>query len=218
LKEKYRILIADDHAIVRESLRSLLSLNPDFEVIGEAGDGREAIRMIENLKPHLVLMDLSMPKTDGLVAIKEVKRRFPKTKVLVLTVYKDEELIMATLDLGVNGYVLKDSTYTELMMAMKSVLSGKPYICPGISEKVIEGYLDGRKTLKASSPWMTLTHREREILKLIAEGHKCREIAEYLYISPKTVEIHRSNLMKKLDIRTTAELVAFALKKRLIVE
>jgi two-component system response regulator NreC len=218
MKEKYRILIAEDQAIVRECLRSLVSLNPEFEVVGEAGDGREAIRMTGTLRPDLILMDLSMPKTDGLVAIKEVKKRFPKTRVLVLTVYKDEELIMATLDLGVDGYALKDSTYAELMVAMKSVLSGNSYICPGISEKVIKGYLDGRKPLKAFSPWMTLTSREREILKLIAEGHKCGKIAEYLYISPKTVETHRSNLMKKLGIRTTAELVAYALKKGLIVE
>jgi two-component system response regulator NreC len=218
VKEKYRILIAEDQAIVRECLRSLLSLNPEFEVVGEAEDGREAIQMAEHLRPHLVLMDLSMPKTDGLVAIKEVKRRFPKTKILVLTVHKDEELIMATLDLGVNGYALKDSTYAELTMAIKSVLSGKPYICPGISEKVIKGYLDGRRPLKVSGSLMTLSPREREVLKLIGEGHKCGKIAEYLYISPKTVETHRSNLMKKLGIRTTAELVAYALKKGLIVE
>jgi two-component system response regulator NreC len=218
VKEKYRILIAEDQTIVREALRSLLSLNPEFEVVGEAEDGREAIRLTENLKPHLVLMDLSMPKTDGLNALKEVKRRFPKTKVLVLTVHKDEELIMATLDLGVDGYALKDSTYADLTVAIKNVLNGKPYICPGISDKVIEGYLDGRKTLKASSPWMTLTPREREILKLIAEGYKSREIASYLYISPKTVEVHRSNLMKKLNISTNAGLVAFSLKKGLTAE
>jgi two-component system response regulator NreC len=218
VKEKCRILIADDQTIVREGLRSLISLNPGFEVVGEAADGREAVQLTETLKPDLILMDLSMPKTDGLIAIKEVKRRFPRTKVLVLTVYRDEELIMATLDSGVDGYALKDSTHAELTTAMNSVLSGKPYICPGISEKVIKGYLDGRKTLRASSPWLTLTPREWEILKLIAEGHKCGQIAEYLFISPKTVETHRSNLMKKLNIRSTAGLVTFALRKGLIVK
>jgi two-component system response regulator NreC len=218
VKEKYRILIADDQTIVRECLRSLVSLNPDFEVVGEAGDGREAIQLTENLKPDLVLMDLSMPRTDGLNAIQEVKGRFPKTKVLVLTVHRDEELIIGTLEMGVDGYALKDSTYAELMVAIGNVLGGKPYICPGISEKVIKGYLDGRKALKASSPWMTLSHREREILKLIAEGQKSGKIAEYLCISPKTVQTHRTKLMKKLGLRTTADLVAFALKKGLIVE
>ncbi len=218
MKGKYRIVIAEDQTIVREALRSLLSLNPDYEVVGEAGDGREAIRLTENLKPHLVLMDLSMPKTDGLNAIKEIKTRFPKTKVLVLTVHKDEELIMTTLNMGVDGYALKDSTYAELTVAIKNILNGKPYICPGISEKVIEGYLDGRKTLKNSNPWLTLTSREQEVLKLISEGYKPREIADYLFISPKTVEVHRSNLLKKLNISTNAGLVAFGLKKGLIGE
>jgi DNA-binding NarL/FixJ family response regulator len=209
VKEKYRILIADDQTIVRECLRSLVSLNPEFKVVGEAGDGREAIQLTENLKPDLILMDLSMPRTDGLNAIQEVKERFPKTKVLVLTVHRDEELIIETLEMGVDGYALKDSTYAELIVAIRNVLGGKPYICPGISEKVIKGYLDGRKALKASSPWMALSLREREILKLIAE---------YLCISPKTVETHRAKVMKKLGLRTTADLVAFALKKGLIVE
>jgi DNA-binding NarL/FixJ family response regulator len=218
VKEKYRILIAEDQTIVREALRSLLSLNSDFEIVGEAGDGREAIRLTESLKPHLVLMDLSMPKTDGLNAVKEIKRRFPKTKVLVLTVHKDEELVMTTLDMGVDGYALKDSTYAELAVAINNVLNGKPYICPGISDKVIEGYLKGRKALRASNPWMTLTPREREVLNLIAEGYKSREIASYLYISSKTVEVHRSNLMKKLNISTNAGLVTFAMKKGLVSE
>jgi len=188
-------------------------VNPDFEVVGEAEDGREAIQLTENLRPDLILMDLSMPKTDGLNAIEEVKRRFPKTKVLVLTVHKDEELVMAALDMGVDGYALKDSSYAELMMAINNVLKGMPYICPGISAKVIKGYLDGRKALKASSPWLTLTSREREILKLIAEGYKSSEIADYLSISPKTVQSHRTNIMKKLNLRTKAGLVAYALKK-----
>ncbi len=218
MKGKYRIVIAEDQTIVREALRFLLTLNPDFEVVGEAGDGREAIRLTENLKPHLVLMDLSMPKTDGLNAIKEIKTRFPKTKLLVLTVHKDEELIITTLDMGVDGYALKDSTHAELMAAIKTVLNDRPYICPGISDKVIEGYLDGRKTLKSSNPWLTLTSREREVLKLIGEGYKPREIADYLFISPKTVEVHRSNLLKKLNISTNAGLVAFGLKKGLIGE
>ena len=213
MKGKCRILIAEDQAIVRECLRSLLSVNPDFEVVGEAEDGREAIQLTENLRPDLILMDLSMPKTDGLNAIEEVKRRFPKTKVLVLTVHKDEELVMAALDMGVDGYALKDSTYAELMVAINNVLKGMPYICPGISAKVIKGYLDGRKALKASSPWLTLTSREREILKLIAEGYKSSEIADYLSISPKTVQSHRTNIMKKLNLRTKAGLVAYALKK-----
>jgi two-component system response regulator NreC len=218
VKKKYRILIAEDQTIVREGLRSLLSTNPELEVVGEAADGREAIQLIEKLNPHLVLMDLSMPRTDGLNATREAKRRFPQTRILALTVHNDEEHIRATFSTGADGYALKDSTRAELMVAIKNVLSGKYYICPGISKQIIEGYLQGRKGFKDLSPWMSLSPRERQILKLIAEGYKAKEIGHYLFISPKTVEKHRSNLMKKLDISTTAGLVAFAAKTGLIVK
>lgn len=218
MKEKYRILIAEDQTIVREGLCSLLSTNPELEVVGEAADGREAIQLIEKLNPHLVLMDLSMPRTDGLNATREAKRRFPQTRILALTVHNDEEHILATLSSGADGYALKDSTRGELMVTIKNVLSGKYYICPGISKQMIEGYLQGRKGFKDLSPWMSLTPRERQILKLVAEGYKTKKIGDYLFISPKTVEKHRSNLMGKLDIRTTAGLVTFAAKAGLIVK
>ena len=218
MKKKYRILIAEDQTIVREGLRSLLSTNPEFEVVGEAADGREAIHLIEKLNPHLVLMDLSMPRTDGLNATREAKRRFPQTRILALTVHSDEEHILATFSTGADGYALKDSTRGELMVAIKNVLSGKYYICPGISKQMIEGYLQGRKGFKDLSPWMSLTPRERQILKLVAEGYKAKKIGDYLFISPKTVQKHRSNLMKKLDIRNTAGLVAFAAKAGLILK
>jgi len=218
VKKKYRILIAEDQTIVREGLCSLLSTNPELEVVGEAADGREAIHLIEKLNPHLVLMDLSMPRTDGLNATREAKRRFPQTRILALTVHNDEEHILAAFSTGADGYALKDSTRGELMVAIKNVLSGKYYICPGISKQMIEGYLQGRKGFKDLSPWMSLTPRERQILKLVAEGYKAQKIGDYLFISPKTVQKHRSNLMKKLDIRTTAGLVAFAAKAGLILK
>jgi DNA-binding NarL/FixJ family response regulator len=194
----------------------LLSSNPDFEIIGEAEDGREAIRCVEKFKPDLILMDLSMPRINGLDAIKEIKKRFSETKILVLTVHKTEEYILATLKSGADGYILKDSTHAELVLAVKNVLSGKHYISPGISEKVIEGYLEGKKTLKRKSSWETLTQREREILKLIAEGYKNKEIGDYLCISPKTVEKHRANLMEKLDLHNVQALTTFAIEKGLV--
>ena len=214
--QKVRIVIAEDHTILREGLKSLLSSNPDFEIIGEAEDGREAIRCVEKFKPDLILMDLSMPRINGLDAIKEIKKRFSETKILVLTVHKTEEYILATLKSGADGYILKDSTHAELVLAVKNVLSGKHYISPGISEKVIEGYLEGKKTLKRKSSWETLTQREREILKLIAEGYKNKEIGDYLCISPKTVEKHRANLMEKLDLHNVQALTAFAIEKGLV--
>jgi DNA-binding NarL/FixJ family response regulator len=216
MKEKQRIVIAEDHRILREGLRALISSNPDFDIVGEAEDGRDAIRCVEKLVPDLILLDLSMPRMNGMEAIKEIKKQCPETKILVLTVHRTEEYILATLRAGADGYALKDATHTELVMAIKSVLMGKRYLSPGVSEKVIEGYLEGRKTLKSSTPWDTLTQREREVLKLIAEGYKNKAIADYLYISVKTVEKHRANLMKKLDLHNTSSLTAFAMEKGLV--
>jgi DNA-binding NarL/FixJ family response regulator len=153
---------------------------------------------------------------NGIEAIRDIKKRHPEIKIIALTVHKTEEYILATLDAGADGYVLKDATHNELMMAISSVLSGKPYLSPGVSEKVIEGYLEGRRTLKAGSTWDTLSQREREVLKLIAEGYKNKEIADILFISIKTVEKHRSNLMKKLGLHNAAALTAFAIEKGLI--
>ena len=216
MKEKKRIVIAEDHTILREGLRSLLISDPDFDVVGEAVDGRDAIRCTEKCLPDLLLLDLSMPRMNGLEAIREIKKRCPETKILVLTVHKTEEYILATLQAGANGYVLKDASHSELVVAIKSVLIGKPYLSPGISEKVIEGYLEGKKTLKSRSSWETLTKREREILKLIGEGNKNKEIADYLFISVKTVEKHRANLMQKLDLHNASALTALAMEKGLI--
>jgi len=212
----YRIIIAEDHTILREGLKSLLCSSPNLEIVGEAEDGREAIRCVEKFKPDLILMDLSMPRMNGMDAIREIKKRFSGTKILVLTVHKTEEYILATLKAGADGYVLKDATHAELMMAVKNVLSGKYYISPGISEKVIEGYLEGRKTLKTRTSWETLTQREREILKLIAEGYKNKEIADDLCISVKTVEKHRANLMEKLDLHNVQALTTYAIEKGIV--
>jgi two-component system response regulator NreC len=216
MKAKQRIIIAEDHTSLREGLRSLLSSDPDLDVVGEAQDGQEAIRCVEKLKPNLVLMDLSMPRMNGLDAIKEIKRQSPDTKILVLTVHKNEEYIVATLQAGADGYALKDSTHAELGLAIKNVLCGNHYISPGISGRVIEGYLEGRKPLLPTSPFETLTQRERGILKMIAEGYKNKDIADYLCISVKTVEKHRANLMQKLDLHNVSALTAFALEKGLV--
>jgi DNA-binding NarL/FixJ family response regulator len=216
MNPKKRIVIAEDHTILREGLRALLSAKPDYEIVGEAEDGNAAIHCVEKLKPNLVLMDLSMPRMNGMDAIKEIKKRSPETKVLVLTVHKTDEYIMATFQAGADGYVLKDSTHAELELAIQNVLSGKHFISPGISDKLIGGYLQGKKTLKITTPWETLTQRERGILKLIAEGYKNKEIADYLCISVKTVEKHRANLMQKLDLHNISDLTAFAIEKGLI--
>jgi DNA-binding NarL/FixJ family response regulator len=217
MSPKYRIVIAEDHTILREGLRALLSSSPDFEIVGEAEDGREAVRCVEKLKPNLILTDLSMPKMNGMDAIREIKKKSPETKILVLTVHKTEEYILATLQAGADGYLLKDSTHAELVAAVRHVLGGKHYISPGISDKVLKGYLEGRKTLKTKTAWETLTQREREILKLIAEGYKNKEIADDLCISVKTVEKHRSNLMEKLNLHNVQALTTYAIEKGLVL-
>lgn len=216
--DKKSIVIAEDHTILREGLKMLLSSNPQYEIVAEAEDGLQAIRHCESLHPDLVLMDLSMPRMNGMGAVQEIKKTCPQTKILVLTVHKTEEYILATLKAGADGYVLKDATHSELELAIECVFSGKSYLSPGISEKVIEGYLEGRKSVRPVSSWDTLTQREREILKMIAEGYKNKEIGNYLCISTKTVEKHRANLMKKLDLHSTSALTAFALEKGLITQ
>jgi len=216
MKEKRRIVIAEDHTILREGLRALISSKEDMEVVGEAGDGREAVRQVEDLMPDLILMDLSMPKMNGIEAIREIRKRIPETRILAVTVHKTEEFILEVLQAGADGYIPKDASSDELMMAIRSVLMGKQYLCPSVSRVVIEGYLESRRTPESSTPWETLTKREREILKLIAEGYKNKEIADYLCISVKTVEKHRANLMKKLDLHSAAALTAYAMERGLV--
>jgi DNA-binding NarL/FixJ family response regulator len=214
--EKHRILIAEDHTILREGLRALLSLDPGLEVVGEVENGRDAVRAVEQLKPDLVLMDLSMPGTDGLTGIREINRRYPLLKTLALTVHKTEEYIRAALQAGANGYVLKDATHGELMLAIKTVLSGKTYLSPSVSDKVINRYLDDNKTVESITSWERLTSRERDVLKLIAEGRRNKDIAAYLFVSIKTVEKHRSNLMKKLDLHNASALTSYAIERGLV--
>jgi two-component system, NarL family, response regulator NreC len=216
--EKKGLVIAEDHTIIREGLRSLLSSHPDLEVIGEAGDGREAIRCVEMLSPALVLMDLSMPRMGGIEAIRQIKKKWPQIKILALTVNDSEEYVLATLQAGADGYILKDSSHAELILAIRNVLAGKRVLSPGISEKVIEGYLNGKMAESIQSPWDTLTQREREVLKLIGEGNKGKEIADYLCISLHTVEKHRSNLMEKLNLHSISALTSYAVEKGLVVK
>lgn len=215
MSTKKRVVIAEDHTILREGLKALLSQDPGLEIAGEARDGLEAVRVISEIVPDLALMDLSMPKMNGIDAIREVKRACPDTKVLVLTVHKTEEYVVASLKAGANGYLLKESTHQELLQAVSHVLDGKPYLSPGISHTIITGFLAGKQD-EMQTPFNSLTQREKEILKLVAEGYKNKEIAEFLYISIKTVEKHRDNIMKKLDLHSTWALTTFAIEHGLV--
>ena len=216
MKEKKRILIAEDQVIVTEGLRLILSTVPEHEIVGEAVDGFEAIEAVEELHPDLVLMDLSMPRMNGLDAIREIKSRHPEVKILVLTVHKNDENVLDAFGAGAEGYVLKYATKNELLLAIKSVFEEKSFISPMVSEKVLKGFMEGAKTLKDSSSWDAVTARERQVLKLIAEGYTNKETADLLCISVKTVETHRSNIMRKLDLHNTSELTSYAMKKGLV--
>lgn len=217
MNEKYRILIAEDHTLMRVGLRALLAQETDFEIAGEASNGRDAMRLIPTFSPHVMLMDLTMPGSNGIEAIAEIKRRYPQIKILVLTLHKADEYVHESLRAGADGYILKDATHDELKVALRSVLNGKTYLSPDISNRVVSGYLSGNGGNGTLSTWDTVTHRERQVLKLVAEGRPNKSIAQYLSLSVKTVEKHRSNLMRKLDLHNASMLTAFAIEKGLVV-
>lgn len=212
---RIRIVIAEYHTILRDLLKSALARTDLFEVVGDVGDGLEAIRHVEKYRPELLLLGLSMPKMNGISVTRDIKSRFPETKILVLTIHESEDYVLESFHSGADGYCLKDLTFDELLFAMKHVLKGEVFLSPGISEKVLAGFLDDRKTLRSSSCWDMITQREREVLTLVTEGYKNKEIADYLCISVNTVEKHRKSMMRKLDVHTSSALVAIAIEKGL---
>jgi len=214
--ESYRVVLAEDHVLLREGLKSLLQSFENFEIIGEASDGYQAVELCESFSVDLVLMDLSMPKLDGLKATKAVKKICPETKVLVITQYDANDYVHSALSSGADGYILKDATSEEFLLAVTSVLDGKTYISPSVTNSVIQAYLNGGSKADIESPLAGLNPREEEIFQLVAEGYKSREIAEMLVVSIKTVEKHRSNLMNKLHVHSAAELRAFASQQGII--
>lgn len=213
---KRRIVIAEDQTIVRKGLRSLLESEDNIEVVAEAADGLEAVRCVQQHAPDLVLLDLAMPKMSGLSALKDIKERFKDTKILVLTFHTSEEYILEAFGNGADGYCLKNDTHSELLTAINSLFAGKSFISPSVSEKVLEGYLEGRQKLKKETSWESLTKREKEVLKLVGESYSSVEIGEMLNISPKTVDKHRSNIMNKLNLHSASALTAYAIAKGLV--
>lgn len=216
MSAKNTILLVDDHALLRDGMRALIADEEDMEIIGEADNGKDAIQMACSLHPNLVLMDLSLPGINGLEATAEIKRRAPAIKILVVTMHKTDEYIQQALRFGASGYLIKESRQADLLAAIRTVFSGKIYLSPDISERVVVSFFAGG--MKNTSPWDKLTTREREVLKLVAEGNSNKLIAVYLSLSVKTVEKHRASLRHKLGLRNTSMLTAYAIERGIVTQ
>ncbi|HET7088450.1 MAG TPA: response regulator transcription factor [Anaerolineae bacterium] len=215
MADKVQVLIADDHTIVRSGVRLLLQAEPDIEVVGEALNGDEAVALAESLRPDMVLMDIAMPGMDGLEATRQIKARFPDMHVLVLTMHRSDEYFFEMLKAGASGYVLKGAETNELIGAIRAVARGEVFLYPTMAKQLLQDYLNRLKE-GAGLPQPTLTPREREILRLLAEGYSNKEIAERLIVSPSTIHSHRTNLMRKLDLSSRHDLIRYARERGLI--
>jgi two-component system response regulator NreC len=209
------IVLADDHRVVREGLRALLEAEPHFRVVGEAGDGLEVVRLVERLRPDVLVLDMMMPALNGIEVARQVKKRSPKTHVVILSMHKDESYVVEALKNGASAYVLKDSSADELLKAVREAIAGRRYLSPPLSDSAIEAYAD-RSGGAAMDPYESLSTREREVLQLAAEGRTNPEMGKRLFISHRTVEIHRANMMKKLGLRSHADLIRYAVKKGIL--
>jgi len=211
-----KILLADDHVIGCDALANMLGTDPRFEVVGQAHDGLDVLKKVEELYPDLIVIDIGMPGLNGIEAIKRIKKKNPRIKAIVLSMHKDEAYIYWALRAGASGYVIKQSAARELVDAISQVQMGNTYLSPSISNTVIRGYLHGSQTTDGSlDPLALLTDREREILQLVADGLSSKEIAQQLDVSIRTIDAHRANIMNKLNIHTTPGLVKFAIRHRL---
>lgn len=216
MAKKIRVLLADDHAVLRSGLRALLNLEPDMEVVGEASNGREAIELGQTLKPDVIVMDISMPEMDGLAATKAIHEMGIPCHIVILTVHAEEDYLFQTLQMGASGYVLKSSADTELMDAIRAAQRGEVFLYPSAVKKVLGEYLKGTRGEGKKGALEALTSREKEVLKLTAEGFTNQEIAEKLVISPKTVDTYRQRIMEKLNLHHRSQLVRYALKTGLL--
>ena len=214
--QKIKVLIADDHTLVRDGIRALLALVADIQVVGEAANGREALEMVKKLAPDVVLMDLAMPIMGGLETTRRIRKKFPATKVLALTQYEDREYIVPIIEAGARGFIGKMAAFSELASAIQAVYQGDSFLSPTAAAAVIEECQQKATTDGEKDPYQQLTDREREILKLIAEGYTAKEIADMLVVSLRTVEAHKTNLMRKLDIQNRTDLIKFAIRKGVI--
>ncbi|MEW5975653.1 MAG: response regulator transcription factor [Acidobacteriota bacterium] len=212
----FRILLADDHGIVRKGLRFLLERQPGMQVVGEAANGRQAVQLAEELDPNVVIMDIAMPQLNGIEATAQILKRNSKVAVIILSMHADEEYLVRALSAGAKGYLLKDSAETDLVKAIQAVSKQRPFFSPGIAETLLEDHVYQLRRKGLTDSYDLLTEREREILQLLAEGKTNKEVAALLQLSVHTVETHRTNIMQKLDLHNTAEIVLYAVRKKII--
>ncbi len=213
---KIRILVADDHGVVRKGLRLQLEQNEQFEVVGEAADGREAVRLAEELKPNVIIMDIAMPSLNGIEATAQIVKHNPRVGVIMLSMHSDESYLVRTLAAGAKGYLLKDTADADLQRAVQAVAQGKPFFSPAIAKVLLEDYVRQLQQRGLHDSYDLLTDREKEILQLLAEGKSNKDVATILNLSPYTVETHRTHLMQKLDLHSSAEIVLYAVRKKII--
>jgi two-component system response regulator NreC len=213
---KLKILLADDHALLRLGLRKILEERPEWQVIAEAGDGRTAVRQTLELSPDVVVLDIGMPLLNGIEVTRQIIRRLPSVGVLILSMHADEAYITQALRAGARGYLLKDSAGTELIRAVSAVAAGKSFFSPAVAKVMLDDYVQRLADKGIEDRYELLSEREREILQLVAEGHSSTGVAELLAISPATVETHRAHILQKLDVHSTAELVLYAVRRRII--
>jgi DNA-binding NarL/FixJ family response regulator len=211
-------LLADDHGIVRRGLRSLLETQPGLEVVGEASDGLEAVRLCEDSRPDILILDIAMPKLNGIEVASRVQKLDPAPRVIVLSMHTDESYIIRALAAGARGYLLKDATDEDLLPAIASVTAGKPYFSPAVTAVLMEDYVRQLQARGLTDTYHLLTAREKEVLQLLAEGRSNKEVASLLDLGVSTVETHRANLMQKLNLHNTAEIVLYAVRKGIIVQ
>jgi two-component system response regulator NreC len=216
LVSKLRILLADDHTVVRQGLRKVLEERADWEVVAEAGDGREAVRQAEELEPDVAILDITMPLLNGVEATRQIVKRSPSTRVLVLTMHSDEAYVNQILQAGATGYLLKDSADVDLIQAVSAVSKGKSFFSPAVARLMLDDYVRQLADKGINDRYGSLSEREREVFQLIAEGKANKEIAALLSISPSTVETHRARIMEKLDLHSAAEIVLYAVRKGVI--
>ena len=212
---KTAIVLADDHHVVRQGLRGFLEAEPDFSIAGEAADGLQAVDLVDRVKPDVLVIDLMMPGLSGLDVTRQVRQRSPRTHIVILSMYSNEAYVLEALRNGAAAYVLKDSTAADLVHAVREVVAGRRYLSPPLSERAIETYAEKAKSTSLD-PYETLTTRERQVLHLAAEGCTNAEIGDRLSISPRTVETHRANLMRKLGLETQTDLIRYALRRGII--